>query len=275
MLAMADRLGRVWASIPGLANRARVPVESVEKAIKCFSEHDPYSRTKDFDGRRIEEIDGGWRLLNYVKYRSIRDEEAILESKRKYINTKRGVERVEQGMSTVDRCRHNAEAEAEAEEENEVQSSTSNPAKDQPPQLTLDVQTKDTRKPPSTQHSAFILGWCDNYKSKFGCDYKMEGGRDGKAVKKLLSMGITMIDLLEIAKKAWNKIPDFECRQSVTIHGFYERFNQIQIAVNGKINHATNQPNHQQRPNRNIGTANAEVDPQLYAAAARRQSSTQ
>lgn len=115
MLAMCDRKGRVWASIPGLANRARVPVEDAERAVEKFLLPDKYSRTPDFEGKRIEIIDGGWRLLNHEKYRSIRDEEAILESKRNYINTRRGKERVSKGVEDVDRSRANAEAEAEAE----------------------------------------------------------------------------------------------------------------------------------------------------------------
>lgn len=79
MLAMADRKGRVWASVPGLANRARVPQEDVEKALDTFMKPDRYSRTKDHDGRRIEEIDGGWILLNHSKYREIRDQEDVRE----------------------------------------------------------------------------------------------------------------------------------------------------------------------------------------------------
>lgn len=112
MLAMADRKGRVWASLPGLANRARVTLDEAEAAIKLFLSPDKYSRTSDHEGRRIEPIDGGWRLLNHEKYRSIRDEEVIKESKRKYINTRRELER---DVENVDRSRHNAEAEAEAE----------------------------------------------------------------------------------------------------------------------------------------------------------------
>ena len=82
MLAMADRKGRVWASVPGLANRARVPVEDTEKALATFMAPDRYSRTPEYDGRRIEPIDGGWRLLNHAKYRDIRDEEERREQNR-------------------------------------------------------------------------------------------------------------------------------------------------------------------------------------------------
>jgi hypothetical protein len=122
MLAMADQHGRVWASVPGLANIARVSIEACENAIVELQAPDKYSRTKDNEGRRIEPIDGGWRLLNYAKYRAIRDEESIKESKRRYINERRErerlavekVETVEHGRTTVDRGRHNTEAEAEA-----------------------------------------------------------------------------------------------------------------------------------------------------------------
>lgn len=89
MLAMADAQGRVWGSIPGLANRARVPVEDARAAIACFLAPDVDSRTRDHDGRRIEEIDGGWRLLNYVKYREKRDIESTRERKRRWMANKR------------------------------------------------------------------------------------------------------------------------------------------------------------------------------------------
>lgn len=102
MLAMADQHGRVWASIPGLANIARVPIESAEAALNELMAPDKYSRTKDNEGRRIEEIDGGWRLLNHAKYRAIRDEESIKQSKRNYINNRRAEERM---SKAVEECR--------------------------------------------------------------------------------------------------------------------------------------------------------------------------
>lgn len=69
MLVMADRDGIVEASIPGLAKRAGVSLEQCEEALASFQSPDRYSRTKDHDGRRIEEVRGGWRLLNYEAYR--------------------------------------------------------------------------------------------------------------------------------------------------------------------------------------------------------------
>lgn len=69
MLAMADRDGEVMASVPGLADRARVSLDACQVALASFSAPDEFSRTKEREGRRIEEIDGGWRLLNFEKFR--------------------------------------------------------------------------------------------------------------------------------------------------------------------------------------------------------------
>lgn len=101
------------------------------------------------------------------------------------------------------------------------------------------------------EHKAFIEGWVENFKAVLAVDYKFESGRDGKAVKELLSLGILRIDLLEIAKKAW-KIPSFNGRQSQTIHGFRQYFNNIHVEVKNENNAKPNS----QRVDRSIGTAN-------------------
>ena len=82
MLADCDSQGRVFASIPGLANLARVTVMECELAMETFLAPDQYSRTPDNEGRRIEVIEGGWRLLNYDLYREKRDPEARKEQNR-------------------------------------------------------------------------------------------------------------------------------------------------------------------------------------------------
>lgn len=69
MLAMADARGVVEASIPGLADMAKVSLDECKAALVVLSSPDEYSRTKDHDGRRIEEVDGGWCILNIAKFR--------------------------------------------------------------------------------------------------------------------------------------------------------------------------------------------------------------
>lgn len=70
MMAMADQHGYVGASIPGLASRARVALADCITALECFKAPDEYSRTKDYEGRRIADAAGGWVLLNHAKYRA-------------------------------------------------------------------------------------------------------------------------------------------------------------------------------------------------------------
>ncbi len=71
MLAMADRDGVVEASVPGVAHRAIVPLAIAEKAIAIFQAPDPHSKTPDKEGRRIEAVPRGWRLINFESYREL------------------------------------------------------------------------------------------------------------------------------------------------------------------------------------------------------------
>lgn len=80
MLASANKFGEIEASVGGLAKRARVDREDCESALHTFLSPDPDSRTSDHDGRRIEEIDGGWRLLNWEKYM---EKDSLEERRRK------------------------------------------------------------------------------------------------------------------------------------------------------------------------------------------------
>ncbi len=82
MLAMSDQHGEILASIPGLAHRARITLEEAQDSLEKFLSPDAFSRTPDNEGRRIEEIEGGWRLLNHKKYRDVRDEEERKEQLR-------------------------------------------------------------------------------------------------------------------------------------------------------------------------------------------------
>ena len=75
MLALCDAGGFVAASVPGLAHAARVTDDECREALAKLSAPDPESRTKDHEGRRIEAVPGGWRILNYLAYREARNED--------------------------------------------------------------------------------------------------------------------------------------------------------------------------------------------------------
>ena len=79
MLAMCDRNGYVGASIPGVAAAAGVSVQAVEEAVAKFLAPDKYSRSTEHEGRRIAVAERGWTILNYKKFREMRDQEARRE----------------------------------------------------------------------------------------------------------------------------------------------------------------------------------------------------
>lgn len=70
LLALSDSQGKVEAAIPGLANVANVSLESTIKALKRLQAPDPYSRSKHHEGRRIQQCEGGWIILNHATYRN-------------------------------------------------------------------------------------------------------------------------------------------------------------------------------------------------------------
>src|SRR5689334_15813431 len=70
MLALKNSRGVVEASIPGLADLARVTLKECEAALKVLSSPDKYSRSKEYEGRRIQAVPEGWLVLNHEKYRA-------------------------------------------------------------------------------------------------------------------------------------------------------------------------------------------------------------
>lgn len=70
MLALRDKYHTVQASIPGLADAAKVTLDECKDALEHLSSPDPYSRSKESEGRRIEPCEGGWYIINAEKYRN-------------------------------------------------------------------------------------------------------------------------------------------------------------------------------------------------------------
>jgi hypothetical protein len=75
LLALSDQHGYVGGSVPGLAHDARISVDGTKRALDILASPDTESRTKDHAGRRIEVVDRGWLIINYKKFRDLRDDE--------------------------------------------------------------------------------------------------------------------------------------------------------------------------------------------------------
>jgi hypothetical protein len=89
ILACTDKDGFCQAAVPGLAAMARLTVEDTAVALAKLEGPDPYSRTQDHEGRRIEKVDGGWVVLNHGKYRDRDRIERRREYRAEYMREKR------------------------------------------------------------------------------------------------------------------------------------------------------------------------------------------
>jgi hypothetical protein len=69
LLALCDQDGYVRGSTGWLASKARVREDACARALQKFQNPDPSSRTPDNEGRRIEQLEDGWLILNYLAFR--------------------------------------------------------------------------------------------------------------------------------------------------------------------------------------------------------------
>lgn len=105
--------GMVYAAGPGIVRRAMIDHEVGMIALKRLGETDPQSRSPDFDGRRLVRVDGGFIVLNFMKYRD-RDYTSA-ERSRRYRERQKLKNPSHRDVSASHRDITQAEAEAEAE----------------------------------------------------------------------------------------------------------------------------------------------------------------
>lgn len=113
--------GFVAAAGPGIVSRALVEAEAGLDALERLGAPDPQSRSPEFDGRRLVRVDGGYILLNYMKYRD-RDHSAA-ERMRRFRARKKGLGVTPNSDAEVTADRHagrnvtDADADADAEQQ--------------------------------------------------------------------------------------------------------------------------------------------------------------
>lgn len=87
LLAHADMEGRVDIHPRAIAEEVGLTVEEVKQALLVLESPDDESRSPEEQGRRIVRLDEhrawGWIVVNYVKYRSIRNEDDRREQNRR------------------------------------------------------------------------------------------------------------------------------------------------------------------------------------------------
>ena len=70
MLATCNAQGEVEGGVPGFASLCRITTNEMRHALVRLMATDEDSRTQTMDGRRIVDIPGGWRIVNYLDYRN-------------------------------------------------------------------------------------------------------------------------------------------------------------------------------------------------------------
>jgi hypothetical protein len=86
LIVICDSDGVVDMTPTAIAGKTGIPLEIIEKGIKILEKPDPYSRTPDYEGRRIALLEDhrnwGWFLVNHKKYRDMIDAETRREQTR-------------------------------------------------------------------------------------------------------------------------------------------------------------------------------------------------
>lgn len=82
LLAKSDSYGIVRIASPALAHQCFVTPERLDEIMADFCAPDRDSRSPDHDGCRLQRIDGGWLIVNYLKYRDMMQRKAASHAER-------------------------------------------------------------------------------------------------------------------------------------------------------------------------------------------------
>jgi len=135
LLACKNEHGEVHATVSALARLANVTPEQASAAIEKCLAPDADSRTPDNEGRRLEAIQGGWRILNNELYkRMASDAERKEYQARKYGERKA---REVNGSTLVNNLQQPStlSRQSESEEKVETKNKEAQTAKAQPAQV--------------------------------------------------------------------------------------------------------------------------------------------
>ena len=99
MLAMKNSEGKLWSSVVGLADRAKVTLEECKEALVILSSPDAEDTSGVDEGRRIRQIQGGWEIVNHDLYRF------STEAKREFWRQQKAEQRATEAAKKAKRSR--------------------------------------------------------------------------------------------------------------------------------------------------------------------------
>lgn len=164
MLAMANKFGIVEASMPGLADLARVTLDECREALEHLQSADEYSRTPDHQGRRVEPADGGWLILNHAKYRA----KMGVDERREYLRVKQKEARDRKKLQSTNVNKSLETSTGSTHTEADAQSKAD--SKELPPTVPGEAKSRKATNLPTTPQSQRIAtlfnrrtstGWSD------------------------------------------------------------------------------------------------------------------
>lgn len=158
MLALKNKRHIVTASLPNLADISKVSIEHCKQAIVVLSSPDEYSKSAENEGRRIEECDGGWRILNGEKYTTKLKE----DERREYQRVKQKEYRKKSGQIIDERLQNRVHSFTDVD--NSLQPST------------ILTSTKNKKKEPNPLNSQTWEAYSTAYKNR----YQVEPVRNAK-----------------------------------------------------------------------------------------------
>lgn len=93
LIVLCDADGIIDMTPPAIAARTSIPLEIIKKGLEVLEKPDPYSRTAEQDGRRLELIDAhrpwGWHIVNHSKYQHMQDADTIRAQTRERVRRHR------------------------------------------------------------------------------------------------------------------------------------------------------------------------------------------
>jgi hypothetical protein len=189
LLALCDRDGYVYGSRVGLERLANITVDLDDPADDPWAvlmSPDPESsdrlRAPELEGRRIEEVPGGFRLLNFEYYRGLRNDDDRKEQNRRAQEKYRKSARVSRdkplvsGASSMSAASAHTDAEADTEADTEVSNTLSKRERDGARPNSLDeVRTYwDTGSERETRLAGDPRAFWDHFEA---CGWKLSNGR--------------------------------------------------------------------------------------------------
>jgi hypothetical protein len=89
LLAACGPDGIAECSAMFLESICRIPIDQVKKSLEKLMSRDENSRSINDEGRRVERVNGGYKIINYLKYRDMSLKSAEAERKRLYRDNKK------------------------------------------------------------------------------------------------------------------------------------------------------------------------------------------